>query len=111
MGEGGVQCYGRAGLAFRALRAGITFFALWASGSGSACGALRATLTLRTDRTDGASVALVTLLAFEVSVCNAVLQLLQAVSGFLSALVCIARTGGGFTGSGLGGFCRGFHLL
>ena len=77
MGEGGVQCYGRAGLAFRALRAGITFFALWASGSGSACGALRATLTLRTDRTDGASVALVTLLAFEVSVCNAVLQLLQ----------------------------------
>ena len=88
MGEGGVQCYGRAGLAFRALWAGITFFtlrplctlratlalnamrallalrpslALWASGTRSACGALRALLTLRADRADG---------ALEVAACN-----------------------------------------
>ena len=108
MSEGGVQRYGRAGLAFRALRAGITFFALWASGTRSACGALRALLTLRADRADGACVALVTLLAFEVSVCNAVLELLQAVSSFLSALVCIACTGGGFAG---GGLCIGLGLL
>ena len=103
MGEGGVQCYGRADLSFRALRAGITFFALWplctlratlalnalrplfttrpglalwASGSGSPRGALRALLTLRAVRADGASVALITFLAFEVAACNAVLQLL-----------------------------------
>lgn len=101
--EGGVQCYGRAVLSFRALRAGITLFALrplctlratlalnalwalfttrtgltlWASGTRSACGALRALLALRADRADGASVALITFLAFEVTACNAVLQLL-----------------------------------
>ena len=62
MGEGGVQCYGRAGLAFRAL---------WAL------------LTLRADRADGTGVAF---LAFEVAVCDAVLELLQAVSGLLGAL-------------------------
>ena len=126
VGEGGVQCYGRAGLSFGSLRAGITFFALWplctlraalalnalrpllttraclalwASGSGSTSGALWALLTLRADRADG---ALRALFAFEVTVCNAVLQLLQTVGGFLSALVCIARTGGGFIGCGSG---------
>lgn len=108
VGEGGVQCYGRAGLSFRALRAGITFFALWplctlratlalnalrplfttrtslalrASGTRSTRGALRACLTLRAD---GAGVALVTFLAFEVTACDTVLQLLQTASGFLS---------------------------
>lgn len=50
-------------------------------------------------------------LAFEVSVCDAVFEFLQTASSFLSAPVCIACTGGGFTGGGLGGFCRGFHLL
>ena len=50
-------------------------------------------------------------LAFEVTSGNAFLQLLQTASGFLSALAGIARTGGGFTGGGLSGFCRGFHLL
>lgn len=110
-------CTCRASLTFRALRTGVTLFALRslctlratltlnalrplfttrtsfalrADGTRSACGALRALLTLRAD---GAGVTLVTLLTFEVTACNAVLQLLQAVSGFLSALVCIARTG------------------
>ena len=67
------------------------------SGTRSACWALRALLALRTNRADGASVALVTFLAFEVTACDAVLQLLQAICGF--------------TGGGLGGFGRGFHLL
>lgn len=114
VGEGGVQCYGRAGLSFRALRAGITFFALWplcTLRATLALNALWALLALRPSLALWASVTLVTLLAFEVSACNAVLQLLQTVSGFLSALVCIARTGGGFIGSrlriGLGLLCGG----
>nr|DAE46099.1 MAG TPA: hypothetical protein [Caudoviricetes sp.] len=62
MGEGGVQCYGRAG---------------------------------------------VTLLAFEVAVCNAVLQLLQAVSGFAGGGLCIGL--GLFCGGGIG--VHGIHQL
>lgn len=108
MGEGGIQRYGRAGLSFRALRAGITFFALWASVARSTCGALRALLTLRADRANGASVALVTFLAFEIAACDAVLQLLQTVGGFLSALVCVARTVSGLLCCGL---CIGLGLL
>ena len=110
----GLLCTLLATIALNALWALCTSracFALWASGTRSACGALRALLTLRADRTDGAGVALVAFLAFEVTTCDAVLQLLQTASGFLSALAGIARTGGGFAGGGLGGFCRGFHLL
>nr|DAV47014.1 MAG TPA: hypothetical protein [Caudoviricetes sp.] len=71
-------------------------------------GALRALLTLRADRANGASVALVTFLAFEIAACDAVLQLLQTVGGFLSALVCVARTVSGLLCCGL---CIGLGLL
>ena len=50
-------------------------------------------------------------LAFEVTACDAVLELLQTASGFLSALAGTARTGDCFTGGGLGCLCGGFHLL
>ena len=91
MGKGGVQCYGRASLTFRALLTLLALrpsLALWASGSGSACGALRALLTLRADRADG---ALRALLAFEVTSGNAVLEGLQTASGFLSALAGLKK--------------------
>ena len=74
----------RAGLSFRALRAGLSFRALRAG---------------------------ITFFALKVTVCDAVFEILQVICGLLGALVCIARTGGSFTGGGLGGFCRGFHLL
>lgn len=97
-------CTCRAGVTFRPLWPLLTTracLALWASGTRSACGALRALCALRADRADGSSVAL------KVTACDAVLQLLQTASGFLSAFVCTARTGGGFISSGLcvfGGF-------
>ena len=101
-------CACRAGVAFRPLWPSVTFFALQplrtlraalalnatrtlfttrtslalrASGTRSTRGALRALLTLRTSRADGARIAFVSFVALKVAVGDAVFERFQAVSG------------------------------